>query len=527
MICKYCGTETTSENGICKACSYKLKVSPNQEGVDIFSSSGGDKQNFERFDPSRSTAESSFRNEEIKVVDFAPVKSKKRKLRKGFVAIVTVAAAFIVVILLWFGGAFDSGVGKIKESLAEGDYIQAEAIFKDRFTKEGSGALNKMLEERLDSIYEGYISGEREYTDAKEELDTIEKMGVTDLEKKVNSVGVKLKDLKKSKAAYDKADKYYGKKNYALSIKEYDKVIKDDPNYQEAKTRRAKAVSNYRNTLLSEAASLVANGDYTSAVKLLESCEEILGKDKLIQKRITEYSKNKNSESRKEVLDASDEHAYNENYAAAITVIMTALEQNKDLSTDETVMNNLEEYRKSYTEQFSEKIDEYISDGMYEEAAELLEEADRVIPKSKTAKEKKEMLEGRMPRYLHEFDANSMKNWHWGEGESVDAFGRDHSTATNCVLLSTKSIATYDINGDYESFKCSFVAAKGIDESVKCKVEITATVGGEYLYREVEISADTEEQEITMITEHCSSLTISISGEGAKVLMCNARLTKD
>ena len=95
------------------------------------------------------------------------------------------------------------------------------------------------------------------------------------------------------------------------------------------------------------------------------------------------------------------------------------------------------------------------------------------------------------------------------------------------VLLTTKSTATYDINGNYEGFKCNLVAAKGIDESVKCKVQITATVGGEYLYREVEISADTEAQEITMITEDCSSLTISISGEGAKVLMYDARMTKD
>ena len=527
MICKYCGHETTAENGICKACSYKLKVDPNQEGIDIFSNSGDEKRNFERFEPRKSSVETLPQTEEIRVADFAPVKFQKRRLRKGFVAALAAAVALIIVMLLYFMGAFDSGVGKIKESLESSNYTQASAIFKDKFTKDGSGALNKMLEERLDSLYADYLSGGKEYTEAKEELDTIKDFGITDLKKKVNSIGVKLNDLKTSKSAYEKAEKYYGKKNYALSIKEYDKVIKDDPNYQEAKIRRAQAVSNYRNTLLSEAASLVSDGDYNSAVKLLEASEDILGKDKLIKKRIAEYSKNKNSENRQQVLDASDEHAYNENYAAAITFIMTALKENEDLSTDETIMNNLDEYRKSYTEQFSEKIDGYINDGLYEEAAELLEEADRVIPKSKTAKEKKEMLEGRMPQYLHEFEADVMKKWNWGEGESVDSFGKDHSTAANCVLLTTKSTATYDINGNYEGFKCNLVAAKGIDESVKCKVQITATVGGEYLYREVEISADTEAQEITMITEDCSSLTISISGEGAKVLMYDARMTKD
>ena len=526
MICKYCGTETTAENGICKACSYKLKMSPNQEGIDIFSNSGVSKEDFERFEPRRVETDFVKEEETVRIADFAPEKPKKKKLRKSFVLMVIVALLIMVGALMYFLGVFDSGVGKIKDNLETGKYTEAVAVFQDKFTEEGTTALNKLLEIRLNELYEGYVTDSREYEDAKSELDAIEKMGVTELKKQVNSIGVKLNDMKESKTAFTKAENYYVKKNYALSIKEYEKVIKDDPNYTEANVRKAQAISNYRNTVLSEAATLVSGGNHKSAVKLLKSSLEILGEDKVISKRIKEYEKSEDTKSRQEIIDAADKHSFSEDYAAAITVLMTAIENNEEYSSDEIVMDSLEDYRKLYTEQFSEKIDGYIEEGRYEEAAELLEEADRVIPDSKTAEEKQQLLEGKMPQYLHELDADAQKKWSWGSGESVDSFGSDHSGAANYVLLSTKSAATYYIDGEYSSFKCSLVAAKEIDESVKCKVEITATVGGEYLYREVEISAETEAQEITMVTKDCSSLEISISGEGAKVLMYDARLIK-
>ena len=102
MICKYCGHETTAENGICKACSYKLKVDPNREGIDIFSNSGDEKRSFERFEPRKSSVETLPQTEEVRGADFAPVKSQKRLLRKGFVAVLSAAVVLIIVILLHF-----------------------------------------------------------------------------------------------------------------------------------------------------------------------------------------------------------------------------------------------------------------------------------------------------------------------------------------------------------------------------------------------------------------------------------------
>ncbi len=527
MICKYCGVETQAQDGICKACKYKLKFSPNESGVDIFSSSG----NAEEVKTQNAAPKINYFSESEEVplshADYLPVKTRKPRLRKGFVAVVVAAFLIILAVVLYLAGVFKTATSKIKESLESGNYSAAYATFQSEFTEEGSTSLNKLLEQRLDSLYGQYSSGDREYTDVREEYDTIEKMGIIDLKKKVNGIGLKLSDMKKSKNGFEKAEKYYSKQNYALSIKEYAKVIKDDSNYSIAERKAKQARANYRNTVLSEAATLVTNGDYNAAVKLLESALEILEKDELIEKRMAEYGKSETTKSRQEILDTADEYAFNDDYAAAITVIMTALESNEDYSTDETIMNNLEDYRELYTDWFSEEIDEYISEGNYEKAAELLEEADRVIPKSKTAADKKQQLEGRMPKYLHELTPDSEKKWSWGKGESVDSFGSDHSGEANYILLGADSKATYDLGGDYESFKCSLVASKDIDPSAKCKVEITATVGGEYLYREWEISSETEEQEVTMITKDCTSLTISISGEGAEVLMFDARLAKE
>ena len=60
-------------------------------------------------------------------------------------------------------------------------------------------------------------------------------------------------------------------------------------------------------------------------------------------------------------------------------------------------------------------------------------------------------------------------------------------------------------------------------------MKIAATVGedDEYVYREIEISATTKEQEVTIITEDCTWMSISVTGEGASALMYNARLCRE
>ncbi len=533
MICKYCGIETDSKDGICKTCHYKLSVNPNPIGGDIYSSSGMLKKS------KTEAPEKSFSKppeveipinavqEESYINSTPAAKFIKAPKSKGLITVAIVSALVLVVLALYLAGVFKTNTVKIDNSLSEGNYTAAYSIFEESFTAEGSAALNKMLELRLDSLYDDYRLGNREYSEVKEEFDTIEKMGIIPLKAKVEEVKKQLSSMRKSKNGFKNGEKYYSKKNYARSIKEYAKVIKEDSNYSEAKAKAVQAVSNYRNTVLSEAAALVTEGECASAVKLLKTSLEILEDDKLIKERIEEYGKSANTNSRKEIIDVADEYAFNGNYAGAITVILTAIEKDEDYSSDELIMGNLEDYRELYVEQFSEKIDEYIAEERYEEAAELLKEAERVIPGSKTAAEKEALLEGKMPDFLNDLTPVSKKEWSFNKGGSIDSFGSDHSGDSNYILLNAKSTATYDLKGDYDKFKCSVVAGKNIDSSVKCKVEITASVGGEYLYRECEISAETEAEDISMVVKDCTSLTISVTGEGAEAIMFNARLISE
>jgi len=524
MICKYCGEETTNTNGICKVCDYKLKMNPNEEGVDIFSSSGATREDFVKINVSRSTMG---KNDDVKIADFAPIPPEKKKSKKGVVAIIIAAILLIVGIVLYFTGAFDSSVSRIKEALETGKYTEAVAICDEKFTAEGSPALNQMLSMRLETICDEYNEGVREYTDVNEELDAIKKMDIAALKKKVNSIGTKLSDLKDSKAAFSKAEKYYAKKNYVLCIKEYDKVVENDPNYSEAVTKKKQAVSNYRNSVLSEAAALVNDGNHNGAVKLLRSALKVLGEDKLISKRIKEYKKSQSSQSRQGIIDEADRHALNGDFAAAIKVLLKAQKKNEEYVDDEKINNYLTDYQKQYSKEFSDKIDEYIAKENFEDAARLIEEAEEVIPKSSKLKEKRKIVNEQMPLYLHEVVPEKQTKWTWGTEYSVDSFGVNRAKGSNCILMTTKSTATYYVDDEYNVFKCGLAAEQDIDESVKCKVQIIATIGGEYLYREEEISAETEGQDITMPLENCSSLKISITGEGARVLMYDARLAKE
>ncbi len=543
MICKYCGCNTEEKDGICKACSYKLKVDPNQGG-DIFSSSGAEK-------PQESTIAITI--PEQPKVEFPVIPETKEELpsgaptrtgekvkgakSKGFFIIASIIAVALIVAGLYFGGVFKTNVMKIEDHLKDGNYTAAQSMFRENFTSEGSNSLNKMLKNRLTEVYKEYCDGEREYKSALEEVAVIEKMGVTELKAQVKKAKEDISKMKESKDSFKSGEEYYSKKNYPLCIKEYAKVIKEDSNYSIAQDHYQQAASNYRNTVFQESDRLRAEGNINGAIKLLEDALKVLGKDSRISDRLKKYQKSVVTTDRNELLTNADEYAVNNNYAAAINVLLDAMENNKSYEEDEEIEEAIKEYRKDYEKYFKSKMDEYIEAEQFEEAGELLKEAGKVIPDSKVFLEQDEELDNKLPTYLDKIKHDSASDWKFGKGDAVDTFGISHSTDTNYIKLSAKSSAIYELDKEdsdedsddegYKNFKFSVVAADDIDPSVKCKVKIVARKGGDYIMREADISARHEAQEIVVDIEDFNSIEISVVGEGASIIMYNARLCKN
>ena len=138
MICKYCGRETESLEGICPACAYRRAHPQDNNSVDIYSSSGSAKAE-ETFH-----IESNFKEDfPDEVVYLNPQREThpRRKLSKKGIAIIISVCALLLCGVIAICGGFSSSANKIVKSLETGDYDGAYNIFVKNYSNSGSPAL--------------------------------------------------------------------------------------------------------------------------------------------------------------------------------------------------------------------------------------------------------------------------------------------------------------------------------------------------------------------------------------------------
>lgn len=529
MICKYCGKEIENSGGICPACEYRRLHPRKNNSVDIYSSSGAAKEeNTFHIESPKETTFADISTSVGEVPLYAPprVSAEKRRLSKKGIAIISTGIGLLLVAILIISGAFTSPTNVIIKNLKDGKYDAAYTLFVKNYNSNGSNSINSALKNRLDEIYTLYANGEMEYPAAATELETIKKMGVGELADSIDTTGKKIEKLKASKDSFTAAEKHYEKQEFGLAITAYKKVITEDSNYSTAKDKLQRATQSYRNSALSEASVFASNGDYAAGIETLTTALATLEKDKLIEKRIAEYKKSAESKGKAEIISVADKYAYKGDYEAAIKAINSALETKPELKDDKTLKANLKYYTEKYIENVEEQATALSDEGDYTAAAKLIKKAIDLVGENDKLTKLQGDLSEKLPTYLDVLSPTDKDDWSFTNSATLDSFGNNRADEENCIKLKTSSYAVYDISEGYEFFSCYVAAAKDIDEAVKCRIKVTASVGGETRMRECEISADEEAQELKFNVSDCTELKIEVSGEGASVIMYNAFLEK-
>ncbi len=517
MVCKYCGAETENENRICNSCAAKLNADDN----DIFSSSSAQPHAVEQSHAERVSHFVEAEDAEMYHYNFSPTTRRPRKSRRKIAIVAAVAVVLLAAVITI--GIINSPSAQIEKLLRGGDNDTAYSMFVKHFNKNGSLSLNNRLIDIAEDTVTEYLSGTIDYTVASARLETIKKMGITEVVKPLEKAEKNLQTAYNSKQSFKRGEEFWAKKNYAAAISEYEAVIKDDSNYSAARTRLESAISKYRNTVLSDAATFVADGDYDAAVSLLETAEEILKDDALVEKRITEYRKASASKTRTEVIDTADRYSDREDYAAAIRIILTEIAKNSEFGEDTTVKANLAYYRDCYKKQAVEKLETLADSKKYDEAGELIAEAQTLLGENDEIEKIKAELSGKLPTMLYTEVPTDSTDWQLCDGSAVDAFGFDRGQNGDCYALGATSKATYAVKGDYKTFTCNLIAAKNMNSSASARVRVTATVGGEYRYRECVVKPTGEAQTLKINITDCTAVEISVSGDGAALLLYGGR----
>ncbi len=221
-------------------------------------------------------------------------KKKTKKVKKSG-GIFKIILAVILALVLVCAGIFaflklrviNDPSNKVIDALAQGEYEYAIEIYNK--LDETNNTLIEGLKKRIDTVYNDYRSGSKEYAMAIQELDTISKMNVASVSSKLSEVKNKIEQLNTSNTAFETAKTFEKNQDYANAIVWYKKVVEEDSNYETAKSNMNTAMQKYRSSTLDEAKNYADSQNYESAVKILNAALNVLSNDTEITTQRTIY----------------------------------------------------------------------------------------------------------------------------------------------------------------------------------------------------------------------------------------------
>jgi tetratricopeptide (TPR) repeat protein len=221
--------------------------------------------------------------------------------------------------------------------LEEGNYSEAYNIYWENKDKITSEKMESKLKERIEEIKVSFESGAKDYSSAKNELSTIQKMDFANLNARIDEIVISIDELNNSRIAYSTANTLSDNKDYPGAIIQYRNVSINDSNYSKANEELAKTEASYRDETLLKAENFAIAHEFQKADDVLAKALEILVNDpELVKQRNVyksqeeQYIKEQEEEYITARISEADGYAKVDDYPAAIDVIEKALQKYKD-----------------------------------------------------------------------------------------------------------------------------------------------------------------------------------------------------
>lgn len=220
-----------------------------------------------RQEDSDATTDSEAKLDINKVLD-APL-SKLRSLNKKTWAAIGIGSAVVIVLIVGLQ-IFFSPINKFSRALKHGDIAQAQELFdKNSYDKKFATKADEKLAIHLMDIEDSYVNGKTTYETAWEDTKAVAPL--TSVQDTLDF----LKEISKSKAAFDSAEEAESNGDFYAAIEKYEEVSPEDTkNYAVIEKRIAAAKDSLVTKALKDSGSLAQSGDYSAAIITLTDVRE-------------------------------------------------------------------------------------------------------------------------------------------------------------------------------------------------------------------------------------------------------------
>ena len=296
MLCSKCGSENTDDSMFCNKC-----------GAGLIEENALDKTtDFEELEEQKETSSNKIKNfgykiKKITMVGLTHVKAFIEKLKIGFAQNKKKYTGFSILTLLLIVGImagalyYNSPIKKIERLYDNEEYTQAQAVYSETISQENDVGNREKLNSHLKEFFNKIAAKTlRDYTDKKIDYQT----AVTGLnniktfwvaESEATTTLAKIDALRDSRSFYESGLKNISNKNYIEGVEELDKVIKDDPNFDDAKKQISKVLPNFKKQGLLEAENAYKKSDYQGALNSIELLSKYFKNDSEIETKLEFY----------------------------------------------------------------------------------------------------------------------------------------------------------------------------------------------------------------------------------------------
>lgn len=306
MDCKTCGNKIKEDSIFCNYCGNEISGGENKERT----SKGEIKSKL---------------NIKIRNNTNKKISSKKFAIFLGII-LCGVTLLFIIV------------QGNNKEfvnAIRNNNMVEAKKVFAEMKKEKDIEKIKVFLIEEVERVRDNYIKNKISAEVATKYLEDIRELNIISTEPKESIEYIKKID--KSKEAYTRLENYMGKAQYKDAIMESEKIIEEDSNYNSAIEYKKQAKSKLEDELIKESKGLALENNFAEAVDLLDLNKKYLDNSTVLESLIHEYKK----EAGKLLISQAQNMLANGEYSSALKL----LSDNSKYSVDKNIVNEIDKIK--------------------------------------------------------------------------------------------------------------------------------------------------------------------------------------
>ena len=221
----------------------------------------------------------------------APVPKKKRKSRKGWLALVIVLVVVAAAGVVGFQ-FYTSPSAEFTRSVKAGDLDRAYELYEQELRNKGlSETQIQLLVDAAVQTQEAYMSDEISYDEASNRLEILSGFSDGAVAEAVAAAQTTIANKHQIEDLLQAAEKNAASGDYLMAIENYQAVLEIDPSSEKAKNGLESAEAAYQQSVVDEAYKAKDAGEWDTALEILDTYQATYGENEKIAAAYDEIEK--------------------------------------------------------------------------------------------------------------------------------------------------------------------------------------------------------------------------------------------